>query len=181
LRERDENRVFVITADNLVEKRDVTLGFSDEDRVEIVEGIQAGEAVVTVGYEVLADGYAVNVLSWEDPAAPEQTSPSPAREQLASLPASAPDSQQILDASNREMGRGPERGRGPGGREGRREMSPEIVERMMGRLLNDPQIKQEYETRLADDPELATDFEKKRTFAQEMMLRFRSRDADRRP
>jgi hypothetical protein len=181
LRERDENRVFVITADNLVEKRDVTLGFSDEDRVEIVEGIQAGEAVVTVGYEGLADGYAVNVLSWENPPAPEQISSSPAREQVASLPASASDSQQSVDASNREMDRGPERSRGAGGREGMREMSPEIVERMMGRLLNDPQIKQEYETRLADDPELATDFEKKRTFAWEMRGRFRSRDASRRP
>ena len=49
LRERDENRAFVITADNLVEKRDVVLGFSEEDRVEIVEGIQPGEAVITVG------------------------------------------------------------------------------------------------------------------------------------
>ena len=60
-------------------------------------------------------------------------------------------------------------------------MSPEVVERMMGRLLNDTEIKQEYESRLADDPELATDFDKKRTFAQEMMQRFRGRGEYRRP
>ena len=57
----------------------------------------------------------------------------------------------------------------------------EMVDRMMGRLLNDPEIKKEYESRLANDPELATDFDKKRTFAQQMMQRFRDRDADRRP
>lgn len=60
-------------------------------------------------------------------------------------------------------------------------MSPEMVDRMMGRLLNDPKIQEEYQARLADDPELATDFDKKRTFAQEMMGRFRNRDVSRRP
>ena len=60
-------------------------------------------------------------------------------------------------------------------------LSPEMVDRMMGRLLNDPEIKKEYESRLVDDPELATDFDKKRTFAQQMMQRFRNRDVSRRP
>lgn len=182
LRERDENRAFVITADNLVEKRDVVLGFSEEDRVEIVEGIQAGEAIVTVGHEGLADGYAVNVLSWEGSAAPEQTPPGPPREQVASSPANAPDTPRASNVSNREPRRGQQAsGGGPGGRGGMGEMSPEMVNRMMGRFLNDPEIKEEYESRLADDPELATDFDKKRTFAQEMMRRFRNRDVSRRP
>ena len=43
LRERDENRIFVITAEDLVEKREVVLGFSEEDRVEVLEGIQEGK------------------------------------------------------------------------------------------------------------------------------------------
>ncbi len=182
LRERDENRAFVITADNRVEKREVTLGFSDEDRVEIVEGIRVGEAVVTVGYEGLADGYAVDVLSWEGSAPPEQNSPGPPREQAVSSPASAPDTPQASNAPSRQRRRGQQaRGGGPGGRGGQGSLSPEMVERMMGRLLNDPEIKEEYESRLADDPELATDLEKKRTFAQQMMQRFRNRDESRRP
>jgi RND family efflux transporter MFP subunit len=83
LRERDEDRAFVVTDDGSVEKRDVVIGFSDEDRVEILEGIGEGEAVVTVGYEGLSDGYAVNIMSWEGTppeegsyvsAAPERTS-----------------------------------------------------------------------------------------------------------
>ncbi|MCH8818691.1 MAG: efflux RND transporter periplasmic adaptor subunit [Acidobacteria bacterium] len=181
LRERDENRVFVITADNLVEKRDVVLGFSEEDRVEIVEGVQPGEAVITVGYEGLADGYAVNVLSWEGSAPPEQTVPSLAREQVTSSPASTPDTPGPSNARARAGRGGQQTGGGPGGRGGQREMSPEMVDRMMGRLLNDPKIQEEYQARLADDPELATDFDKKRTFAQEMMGRFRNRDVSRRP
>jgi membrane fusion protein (multidrug efflux system) len=181
LRERDENRAFVITADNLVEKRDLTLGFTEEDRVEILEGIQAGEAVVTVGYEGLADGYAVNVLSWEESPPPEPTFPSPPREQAASSPENPGDTTRVSNAPSREPRQQQARERGPGGRGGQREMSPEVVERMMGRLLNDTEIKQEYESRLADDPELATDFDKKRTFAQEMMQRFRGRGEYRGP
>ena len=179
LRERDQNRAFVIMADNLVEKRDVVLGFSEADRVEIIEGIQAGEAVVTVGYEGLADGYAVDVLSWEGPAPEEQASPGPLPGEATAPAANSPDTPQISDASSREPQRRQQQ-RG-GGQRGMREMSPEMVERMMGRLLDDPQIKEEYESRLADDPELATDFAKQRTFAQEMMRRSRSRDAYRRP
>ena len=182
LRERDENRAFVITAENLVEKREVTLGFSEEDRVEIVEGIRAGEAVVTVGYEGLADGYAVNVLSWDGSPPSEQTSASSPPGPPASLPASAPDTPQGSNVPNRERRRGQQaRGGGPGGRGGQGSLSPEMVDRMMGRLLNDPEIKKEYESRLVDDPELATDFDKKRAFAQQMMQRFRNRDVSRRP
>ncbi|MCH8320949.1 MAG: efflux RND transporter periplasmic adaptor subunit, partial [Acidobacteria bacterium] len=171
LRERDENRVFVITAENLVEKREVVLGFSEEDRVEILEGIQEGEDIVTVGYEGLADGYAVNIISWEGTppqegpyvsAAPERTS-SPTR-------SDGPDGTQSAQTRDRpprqQMRGGPPASGGPGGQ---REMSPEMVERFMDRLMNNPEIKKEYEVRLAKDPELATDFEKQRAFAQEMM------------
>ncbi len=170
LRERDENRAFVIGPDGRVEKREVALGFSEENRVEVLEGIQSGEAVVTVGYEGLADGYAVNVLSWEGPAPPEGVMAGPSRGPPPSDQATAPDTARTSNTPDRAPRQG---------RQG--QMSPENVERMMGRLLNDPEIKKEYESRLTDDPELATDFDKKRTFAQEMMQRFRGRDNYRRP
>ena len=177
LRERDEDHAFVVTAEGSVEKRDVVIGFSEEDRVEILEGIQEGEAVVTVGYEGLSDGYAVNIMSWEgalseeDPhvsAAPERTS-SPTR-------SDGPDGTQSAQTRDRpprqQMRGGPPSGGGPGGR---REMTPEMVKRMMDQLMNNPEIKEEYEARLAKDPELATDFEKRRNFAQEMMQQHRGR------
>jgi RND family efflux transporter MFP subunit len=170
LRERDENRIFVITAENLVEKRDVVLGFSEEDRVEILEGIVEGEAVVTVGYEGLADGYAVNVMSWEGAPPPEASSVS-----VASEPASSPERGGRTDEISPPQGRdtpprqqarrGSSGSRGPGGRA----MPPEMVARVMDRLMENPEVKEEYEARLAQDPELATDSEKKRAFAQEMM------------
>ena len=183
LRERDENRAFVIGPDGRVEKRDVVLGFSEEDRVEIVEGIRAGEAIVTVGYEGLADGYAVNVLSWEGPPPSEEVVAGPSPGQPRSGPASAPDTARTSNIPDRAGREGRQaRGGGPEGRgDGQRQMNPEMVDRMMGRMLNDPEIKKEYESRLADDPELATDFDKKRTFAQEMMQRFRGGDTNRRP
>ncbi len=175
LRERDQDRAFVVRADGSVEKRDVVIGFSDEDRVEILEGIQEGEAVVTVGYEGLSDGYAVKIMSWEGAppeegpyvsAAPERAS-SPTR---SDGPTGTPSAQGRDRPSRQQMGGGPPAGGGPGGR---REMPPEMVERMMDQLMNNPEIKEEYEARLAKDPELATDFEKQRAFAQEMMQQSR--------
>ncbi len=163
LRERDENRIFVIIAENVVEKRDVVLGFSEEDRVEILEGIQEGEAVVTVGYEGLADGYAVNIISWEGGEAPPEV-PSVS---VASEPASSPQGGET--SPRQQVRRRSPGGGGPGGRE----MPPEMVERMMDRLMENPEAKKEYEARLAQDPELASDSEKKRAFAQEMMRQYR--------
>jgi membrane fusion protein (multidrug efflux system) len=174
LRERDENRIFVITAENLVEKRNVVLGFSEEDRVEILEGIQEGEDVVTVGYEGLADGYAVNIISWEG--APPQEVPSAS---MASEPPSSPvrggPADEIRPPQGGDTPPGQQvRRRSPGGGgPGGREMRPEMVERMMDRLMENPEVKEEYEARLAQDPELATDSEKKRAFAQEMMRQYR--------
>ena len=165
LRERDENRIFVIIAENVVEKRDVVLGFSEEDRVEILEGIQEGEAVVTVGYEGLADGYSVNIISWEG-APPQEAPSSPVRGGLADeiRPPQGGDTPPRQQVRRRSPGSG-----GPGGQE----MPPERVERMMSRLMENPEVKEEYEARLARDPELATDSEKKRAFAQEMMRQYR--------
>ena len=175
LRERDENRTFVVTAEGSVEKRDVVLGLSEEDRVEILEGVQEGEAVVTVGYEGLADGYAVNIISWEGAPPEEVPSASVAPEQTSSPTGSdGPDGRrgaQNRDGQPRQqVRRGPQAG---GGRGGQREVSPEMVDRFMSQIMSHPQINEEYKARLARDPELATDFEKRSAFAREMMQQFR--------
>ena len=164
------NRFQGSIGENLVEKRDVVLGFSEEDRVEILEGIQEGEDVVTVGYEGLADGYAVNIISWEGIPPPEEPSVS-----VSSEPASFPEKGGRADEISPPQGRDTPprqqaRRRSPGSRgPGGREMPPEMVDRLVDRLMESAEAKEEYEARLARDPELATDFEKKRAFVQEMM------------
>ena len=176
LRERDANRVFVITPNNLVEKRDVILGFTEENRVEIAEGIQPGEAVVTVGQEGLADGYAVNILSWEGASHPNQP------QQAFSPPPSNPLA--AVRASNEPSRRSqvsPQNGNFRPGAENRRRISPERMDQVMNRLLARAEVRKEYESRLANDPELATNFDKKAAFAQEMMGRFGNRGASQRP
>ena len=66
VRERDENRVFVVGKDNRVKKRKVEIGFREDNEVEISSGLSEGETVVTVGQEGLNDGYLVSILEWED-------------------------------------------------------------------------------------------------------------------
>lgn len=176
LRERDANRVFVITPNNLVEKRDVILGFTEENRVEIAEGIQPGEAVVTVGQEGLADGYAVNILSWEGAShlnQPQQAFSPPPSNPLAAVEAS--------NEPSRRSQVSPQNGNVRPGAENRRRISPERMDQMMNRLLARAEVRKEYESRLANDPELATNFDKKAAFAQEMMGRFGNRGASQRP
>jgi RND family efflux transporter MFP subunit len=53
--------VFVLNR-NQVSQREVTLGLSEEDDVEIVSGLQEGETIVVVGVESLKDGQRVDVI-----------------------------------------------------------------------------------------------------------------------
>ena len=50
------NVVFVVTADNRVQARDVTTGTNDGRQVEIVQGLNAGEEVAVSALDVLSDG-----------------------------------------------------------------------------------------------------------------------------
>lgn len=45
----------------IAEKRVVTIGIENRERVEIVDGLQAGDYLVVLGYETLSDGVDVNV------------------------------------------------------------------------------------------------------------------------
>jgi HlyD family secretion protein len=53
--------VAVVNKDNKIEMRNVTTGVSDDKVIEIVQGVQAGERVVTVSYDPLKDGKDVKV------------------------------------------------------------------------------------------------------------------------
>lgn len=53
--------VYVIT-DNLARKREVEVGFDDEGQVEILSGLEEGEAVVTIGQSGLKDSTKVEII-----------------------------------------------------------------------------------------------------------------------
>jgi membrane fusion protein (multidrug efflux system) len=58
-----QNLTYVFVLDrNQVSQREVTLGLSEEDDVEVVSGLQAGETIVVVGVESLKDGQRVDVI-----------------------------------------------------------------------------------------------------------------------
>lgn len=168
LRERDENRVFVIREDGAVEKRDVTLGFAEEDVVEVVSGLSEGEAVVTVGKEGLNDGYAVSVLTWEG-ASEGQPAPSPAPAPRAS--GESPDQTAREADTGRRAGPAGERQRNPGAGP-RGAVDPERLKLFLQRMLQNPEVKKAYDERAKEDPGFADDPAKLREFMREMREKF---------
>ncbi len=154
LRERDENKAFVIGPEGTVEKRTLELGFNEDNVVEVVSGVRAGEGVVTVGQEGLSDGYGVQVLAWEN----QETSDAPSEVQAGRGPPSpgqvSGQSAEAADASAR--GPGPAR-RGFGGQ------GPDLE-----RMLQNPAFKEAYEAELKKDPDFMQDPEKRRDFFQKI-------------
>ncbi|MFQ5930544.1 MAG: efflux RND transporter periplasmic adaptor subunit, partial [Acidobacteriota bacterium] len=180
LRERDLNYVFLIQPDKTVIKQEVRVGFSEEDWVEVLEGVQAADSVVTVGYETLNDGYLVSVADWE-----YTTEPIPELEETAT-PASQRAEQRLDETaappSPRAQGQ-PSETDGPQLQRGESQRSPGAPGsaargqgggrgQMFARLLENPEIRKDYEARLAEDPDLANDPQKRRAFAREMMSKY---------
>ena len=54
--ERSKQFVFVVDANDRVERREVTTGRRRPGEVEIVDGLQAGERVITEGTQKVRDG-----------------------------------------------------------------------------------------------------------------------------
>jgi RND family efflux transporter MFP subunit len=59
--ERGGERVVFVLDGQRVSRRTVTLGLGDDERVEVLEGLQAGERIVVRGLETLTDGTRVRV------------------------------------------------------------------------------------------------------------------------
>lgn len=58
-----QNKTYVFVMDqNRVSQRDITLGLTEEDYVEVLDGLEQGEVIVTVGVESLEDGERVEVV-----------------------------------------------------------------------------------------------------------------------
>ena len=64
----NDGQVFVVDAQNVAHLRNVVTGLSDDNNVEILSGLTAGETVVTVGGYLLSDGAEVRVVSGESEA-----------------------------------------------------------------------------------------------------------------
>ena len=54
--------VFVVGADNTVERKVVKIGYESDEYMEIIEGLNEGDQVVTAGQAGLKDKTTVNVV-----------------------------------------------------------------------------------------------------------------------
>lgn len=163
IRERNANYVYVINSDNTVTRQEVTVGFTDDDEVEIAQGLQGNEAIVTVGQETLSDGYPVIVQSWSDGSSVGSTLPAQA---------AAPAETIVADASPA----GTRPGVLPSGAQvgaGSRQPGEQTSDRFTSMLESNPAVKEAWDKKVKEDPEVATDPEKRRAAIREIMTQLR--------
>lgn len=78
----EESQAVFVVEDGQARQRDVRVGYSRGDKVEIVEGLDGGERVVTIGQTGLAEGARVEVVG-------DEPAPSPGEETEVELAAPA--------------------------------------------------------------------------------------------
>ena len=61
----ENNMVFVVNDSGIVEKRKVTTGANDDEYIEIISGLRAGERVVLDSFEGLEDGVKIELIMKE--------------------------------------------------------------------------------------------------------------------
>jgi len=164
--EGEGNQVFVYEADSTgaghAVRRKVTIGFTDTDRLEVLEGIRPGEQIVTVGQEGLRPGTAVRIVGQ----APVQAAvlEEPAQQGGASGGRGWGGASGGATAGASGGGQG---GRGWGGGGG--QMTPEALKAMQSRMFERfPKLKEAYDEKVKADSTLATDPRKWQAFMGEM-------------
>ncbi|UCF37101.1 MAG: efflux RND transporter periplasmic adaptor subunit [Acidobacteriota bacterium] len=167
LRERDQNFVFIVQPDNKVLRQEVRTGFSEENWVEIVEGLDSDVTIVTVGVETLSDGYLVAVQAYEG-ATPDSIQ-RVENQQAQAPPQPGGEAQSASEQGGERQWGGPGQ---EGGRSGQWAGSGRGGE-MFQRMMQDPEVKKKYKARLKEDPALATDPQKRRAFFREIMAETR--------
>lgn len=172
IRERDLNFVFTIQEDGSVARREIQTGFTEDDWVEIVAGLDSGEKLVTVGHETLSDGYPVLVQAWEGSSAPADFQQASASSKSVETTGERTEQQ----VASRQAGGGPAAGGqwGPGSGGGPGRGNPE---QFFERLLQNPDVKKRWDAKVKEDPEAANDPEKKRAFIREIMSEMRGNSA----
>ena len=61
--ERDRGRVVFVFDDGKAFRRNITIGLSQQDKVQVVQGLNKGELIVVEGHTKLTDGEEVNVVN----------------------------------------------------------------------------------------------------------------------
>ena len=61
--ERDQGRVVYVFEDGKAFRRDIIIGLSQLDQVQVVQGLNKGELIVVEGHTKLTDGEEVNVVN----------------------------------------------------------------------------------------------------------------------
>ena len=61
--ERDQGRVVYVFEDGKAFRRNITIGLSQEDQVQVIQGLNKGELIVVEGHTKLTDGEEVNVVN----------------------------------------------------------------------------------------------------------------------
>jgi hypothetical protein len=132
-----------VAKEGVAQRRDLEVGFEEEDFVEVLQGLDDGERVIVVGQDGLSDGTPVQILA--GPGAGE------------GKPAQAP--QRTADGGQSPAGPGPGMGggMGPGGGRPRMDfskMTPEQLEqvkkRMRDRGMSEEQIESIIRSRLEE-------------------------------
>jgi hypothetical protein len=171
IRERDLNFVFTIQDDSTVSRREIQTGFTEDNWVEIVAGLDSGEKLVTVGHETLSDGYPVLVQAWEGGSAPADFQKASAESKSGETSNENTEQQAVSQQAGgqpagSQWGSGSERGSGRGN-----------PEQFFERLLQNPDVKKRWDAKVKEDPEAANDPEKKRAFIREIMSEMRGNSA----
>ena len=138
-----------VKSGEVAERREVRLGYSEAEMVEVLEGVEEGDQVVVLGQDSLSDGTPIYILSEQARSAPPGSgggAPSGGRGQGSGgqgRPGGRSESSEVPagGAPERRAGaaageRGP--GGGPGGPGGGgfdpSQMTPEMIERMTERM-----------------------------------------------
>lgn len=137
------NQVFVYAPDaetgmGKAERRTVTIGFTDSERLEILSGVKQGEQVITVGQEGLRPGSNVRLVGGAPTVA--TTKPNP--------------------ESPQRGGDGEQGARGGDGED--------RTQRILAMIQRTPEAKKAYDERIKKEPDFAKDPEKLRAFVSEL-------------
>ena len=152
--EGEGNQIFVYEKDEetgmgKAARRKLKTGLTDNERLEVLNGLTEGELVITVGQEGLRPGTGVRLVG-------------------ESVPGSSPASSGVRDGE-KAGGSRPGDASGPGGTTSAGETTAEQLKQMQERLLGRiPALKAEFDKRMKADPGLATDAAKWRAFVTEM-------------
>ncbi len=157
--ESETDRVFVYE-NGTAALRDIKIGFTESENMEIVDGLHAGDLVISVGQEGLRDGASVRLVG------SQPTTDIAMADNRESAGHQAP-------ANDRPGGRqGQMEGRGQRG-QGGFQTSPERMKQMAERMLENPEIRKEYDKRVKEDPDFENNEEKKAEFFREMFQKMR--------